>query len=232
MKGIKEFSTTTAILLFAQSEKVQSATKPIAYQEKQNRALWRTMNEKVLRTIQKTNLPYFISDETNQVGNTFGQKITHSIQLLFEQGFDSVIVLGNDCLELQPQQVLEASHKLQTNDVVLGADFNGGAYLIGLSKSVFEAARFEKISWQTNSVFKELQTLFWNTHIALLAHLHDANSNADFKKAVHKLSFSNPFRNLILSLLQKKAAINQGEIPLVSYEFKELNFNKGSPFWV
>ena len=75
----KNYSAATAILLFAQSEKIESALKPIALSSKQNVLLWKKMNDRVLKTVQKTNLPYFISNETNQVGNTFGEKIIRAI---------------------------------------------------------------------------------------------------------------------------------------------------------
>nr|WP_315166325.1 DUF2064 domain-containing protein [uncultured Flavobacterium sp.] len=230
MISSKDYSTTTAILLFARSENIESMSKPIACKKKQNQLLWKKMNEKVLKTIQKTNLPYFISDETTQLGATFGKKIIHSIQEILAQGFDKVIIIGNDCLELQSQHLLDASDKLQKNDFVLGADFNGGAYLIGISKSVFEADKFEAVSWQTSNVYVELQALFSKKNSAYLPFLNDCNSTSDFKKAIHKLSFSTPFRSLILSLLRNKTVPNQFETSLVSYEFSTLNFNKGSPF--
>jgi uncharacterized protein len=230
MKFIKHHSTTTAILLFARSENSESVLKPIACQKKQNLLLWKKMNEGVLKTIQKTNLPYFISDETTQVGTSFGKKITHSIEAVFAQGFDKVIVVGNDCLELQSKHLLEASDKLKTNNLVLGADYHGGTYLIGISKSVFEADKFEAISWQTTNVYIELQMLFSQKDVHCLPFLTDCNSSSDFNKAIYKLSFSNPLRNLIFSLLQYERAFNQFNFFLVSYGFSTLNFNKGSPF--
>lgn len=222
-------SATTAILLFAQSEESESAAKPIVSNKKQNVLLWKRMNEKVLRTVQKTNLPYFISDENSQVGSTFGEKITHAISDLFAKGFQKVIVIGNDCLELESRYMLAADHKLQYSDLVLGADNRGGAYLIGVSKSAFNAEDFSAIAWQTSSVFETLQAVFSEQKIALLPCLNDCNNTFDFKKAVQKLSFSDSFTNEILSLLQHKSTINYKEISIVSYEGLTLNFNKGSP---
>jgi len=226
----KDYSTSTAILLFAQSEKVESVSKPIVCQKKQNSLLWKKMNEKVLQTIQKTYLPYFISDENTQIGNTFGEKITHSIQTIFNKGFEKVIVIGNDCLELQAKHLLDTSHKLQKNDAVLGADFNGGAYLIGVSKSSFNANEFATIAWQTRFVFDELKQLFGEIKTAFTPSLNDCNSAFDIKKAVHKLSFSDSFKNVILSLLQNKTVVPDYETSFLSYEFDFLDFNKGSPF--
>lgn len=226
----QDYSTSTAILLFAQGEKIESVSKPIVCQKTQNSLLWKKMNEKVLKTIQKTNLPYFISDENTQIGNTFGEKITHSIQEIFNKGFEKVIVIGNDCIELQAQHLQDASHKLKKNDVVLGANFNGGAYLISVSKSSFNANKFATIAWQTRFVFNELKQLFGEIKTAFTPSLNDCNSTFDFKKALHKLSFSDSFKNLILSLLQNKTDVNNYETSFVSYELNALNFNKGSPF--
>ncbi|MFH7000625.1 DUF2064 domain-containing protein [Flavobacterium bizetiae] len=230
MKFIKDHSSTTAILLFAQSEKVQSISKSIACKKMQNQLLWKKMNEKVLKTIKKTNLPYSVFDETSQIGNTFGEKITDAINKVFAQGYDKVIVIGNDCIELQADHLLLANTNLQINDSVLGADFNGGAYLIGISKRSFIAKQFAVISWQTSCVFKELKALFNEKNTGLLPVLNDCNSAFDFKKAICKLSFSDGFKNLILSLLQKKTNVNHYENSQGSYEYKSLNFNKGSPF--
>jgi hypothetical protein len=47
-------SLSTALLIFAHSDKVQSALKPIAY-NKQNEALWHKMNERALALVQKLN---------------------------------------------------------------------------------------------------------------------------------------------------------------------------------
>lgn len=232
MKFTKEYSKITAILFFAKSENSECNSKPITCQQKQDELLWKTMNEHGLKTIQKTNLPYFISDETSQIGNTFGDKITYSIQKIFNKGFEKVIVIGNDCIELQADHLLEASRKLQTDDFVLGADFNGGAYLIGVSKKVFNADEFKTISWQTPSVFDELLIIFSKHTLELLPCLNDCNSRSDFKKALHKLSFSNPFKILILSILQNKSTKINYVTTYVSYQIALQYFNKGSPFYL
>lgn len=231
MKLSMKDSTTTAILLFAKSEKTESASKPIVSYKKQNDLLWKKMSENVLRTVQKTKLPYFISDENSQLGNTFGEKITHAINTVFAKGFQKVIVIGNDCPELKPYHLLEANNQLQTRELVIGADYHGGAYLIGVSKSGFNAREFSSIAWQTSSVFETLQDVFSKQEIALLPCLNDCNNTFDFKKAVQNLSFSDSFRNEILSLLQHKLTINHKENSFVSYENCTLNFNKGSPFF-
>ena len=89
-------SISTAVLIFAYGDKVQSTLKPIAYNRKQNVVLWHKMNERVLTLVQKTKLPYFISDENTQQGVSFGDKLSHAIQSVLDRGYDKVIVMGND----------------------------------------------------------------------------------------------------------------------------------------
>lgn len=230
MNFIKDFSTNTAILLFAQSEKRESTLKPIASSSKQNVLLWKKMNDIVLKTIQKTKLPYFISNETNQVGNTFGEKITHSIQEIFAKGFEKVIVVGNDCVALKTNHLLAAVQNMQTKSYVLGADYNGGAYLIGITKSEFNDEQFETIPWQTKNVFSALEKLNNAQSVVYLPSLNDFNSAADFKKAVHKLNYFSSLKNVLLSFLFVPKYQNKFEVNAVESQYYTLRFNKGSPF--
>jgi len=229
MNVIKDFSTDTAILLFAQSEKVESGLKPIALCKKQNVLLWKKMNEKALKTIQKTNLPYFISNETNQVGNTFGKKITHAIQEIFAKGFEKVIVVGNDCVALNAKHLLQAERDLQRNDLVIGADFSGGAYLIGLTKSKFKAEPFRTIPWQTKKVFSALQNLYNTQPIGFLPSLGDCNSASDFKKALYHLPYFSAFKKILLSFLFVPKQQDKFESNFIVNHYYTTRFNKGSP---
>jgi len=225
----KDFSTTTAILLFAQSEKIESALKPIALSNKQNVLLWKKMNDKSIKIIQKTKLPYFISDENDQVGVTFGERITHSIQTIFDQGFEKVIVIGNDCIELKAYHLLQAEQDLKVNELVLGSDYSGGAYLIGVTRSKFKPGLFKAIPWQTNAVFTALQTLYKKETIAYLSSLNDCNNTFDFKRATQKLSFSDSFKNILLSFLTNFVFQLCLETKFNSSQYHASDFNKGSP---
>ncbi len=230
MNTKKDNSTTTAILLFAQSEKVESSLKPIASCRKQNVLLWKKMNEKALKTIQKTNLPYFISNETNQVGSTFGEKITHSIQEIFAIGFEKIIVVGNDCVALNAKHLQQAERDLQRTDLVIGADFSGGAYLIGLTKSKFKAEPFKTIPWQTKKVFSALQNLYNTQAIGFLPSLADSNSASDFKKAIYHLSYFSALKKILLSFLFVPKQQQKFESNFIVNQYYTISFNKGSPF--
>jgi glycosyltransferase A (GT-A) superfamily protein (DUF2064 family) len=229
MNFTKDYCTNTAILLFAQSGKVESGLKPIISCKKQNILLWKKMNDRVLKTIQKTQLPYFISNETNQVGSTFGEKITHSIQEIFEKGFEKVIVVGNDCIALKSQNLSQAAHDLQSSDLVLGADYLGGAYLIGVTKSKFKAKPFKTIPWQTKKVFSALQDLYKIQSIAFLPSLEDCNSASDFKKALYHLPYFSALKKILLSFLFVPRQQDKFEGNFIINHYYTTRFNKGSP---
>ena len=230
MNLVKDSNSRTAILLFAQSENVESIIKPIFPSAKQNVLLWKKMNGNALKTIQKTKLSYFISTEKNQVGTSFGEKITNAIQHVFDQGFEKVIVIGNDCIELKSHHLLQADRDLKTNYLVIGSDYSGGAYLIGVRKSTFNFANFQRIPWQSKDVFTALQSLYKEQSIAYLPFLNDCDDASDFKKAIHKLSFSDDFRKLLLSFFNSLKVKKNSEIKFISTAYQAVNFNKGSPF--
>lgn len=221
-------SSSTAILLFAQSNKMESALKPIACQKKQNDLLWQKLNNKVLQTISKTALPYFISDEKTQVGVSFGDKLSHAIQAVFEKGFEKVIVVGNDSPGLTKDHLQIAHLGLQNKKWVFGPDCKGGTYLIGVSKTVFNAALFAKINWRTSQVLRQLKDLSLGQAI-LLSPLRDLNAKPDFKNVLKDFSFCSAFKNSLVSLLFYQRFLNRFLKKFYSYKFVGLNFNKGSP---
>lgn len=228
MKCTMDFSSTTAILLFAQSNTVESALKAVVSRKKQNDALWSKMNQRALQTVHKTNLPYFISNENSQQGNTFGEKLSHAIETVFDQGFDKVIVIGNDSPGLTKHHLLRAKGALEDNDWVFGPDYNGGTYLIGVSKAVFDKEKFININWQTSKVFTELKALSSGNSL-LLSHLSDFNSLDDLRKLLQDFSFYSTFTNGLLAMLFYQYPLPRILKKRYTFEIVGFNFNKGSP---
>lgn len=225
-------SLSTAVLIFAHSNKVQSALKPIAYSKKQNELLWRKMNERVMALVHKTKLPYFISDENTQEGNSFGDKLSHAIQSVLNKGYDKVIVVGNDSPGLRLPHLQEAFRELQDKSSVLGPDFKGGTYLIGISRSSFNKEAFAKIDWQTRKVFEQLQTLYSVQNVTIMAPIADCNTKSDFEKLVQELPFYSSFKSILASLVYFALSIYSFLKYFYSNVTLGFNFNKGSPVLV
>lgn len=86
-----------------------------------------------------------------QRGNDLGERLTNCFADVFEQGFDSVIVIGGDSPTLPDEMVIEAFDSMETeNDVVVVPAEDNGYCLIGLRK--LRAEMFQNIPWSTGGV--------------------------------------------------------------------------------
>jgi len=95
-------------------------------------------------------------DESKQQGQDFSSRITQAFSDLFAQGYEKVISIGNDSPDLTTAHIETALQKLEENELVLGPSADGGAYLIGIHKSHFNAAAFKALPWQQENLFAEL----------------------------------------------------------------------------
>jgi uncharacterized protein len=86
-----------------------------------------------------------------QKGETLGDRMYNACKDSFGEWAEKVVVIGNNCVELNSGIIAEAFKVLNTHDFVLRPTLRGGYYLLGmksLQKSVFE----NKI-WGSENVF-------------------------------------------------------------------------------
>ena len=183
-----------AILVFAKNASTESNSKRIVSAAKANTNLWSILNKKTLQIAQKSKIPFFIVNDSIQIGATFGERITNAVQSVFDLGFEKVIAIGNDCPELTVHHLQEAKRELQTNDFVFGPDFKGGAYLLGISKKYFEPTNFENFNWQSRNLFTSLTDFYKHNQLKILPFLNDVNDFFSFKNAVNNLSFKSKLK--------------------------------------
>lgn len=94
-----------------------------------------------------------------QSGDSFGERMCEGLKMLFAQGFDQLIVIGNDCPGLETADLLSAQGKLCEGQSVIGYDQNGGAYLFGFCKEDFDERAFENLPWRSQQLGKALYKL-------------------------------------------------------------------------
>lgn len=169
----------TAILIFAQSAKQEECNKQI-YKGSQ---LFEELNDHILVEVEKTGLPFFHISEELQKGKSFGERFTNAIQLVYDNGFDKVITVGNDSPQLKSKHLLLAAKALSEGKSVIGPSMDGGFYLLGLAKKNFKKDDFVGFSWQKQSLLKEIKSYLdhWNAQIIKLAYLRDIDSVRDIK---------------------------------------------------
>lgn len=114
-----------------------------------------------------------------QHGEDLGEKMKHAFEESFSVGYESVCIIGTDCLELTKDILKEAFESLKHQDAVIGPAADGGYYLLGMNRMIPEL--FDNKKWSTSTVcentIEDMKLLQRNHH--LLPVLHDVDSESD-----------------------------------------------------
>jgi uncharacterized protein len=119
-----------------------------------------------------------------QDGNDLGRRMHNAFRDVFAAGHQKVIIIGSDCYELTPAEMIAAFNTLEEKDAVIGPAADGGYYLLGLRKMI--PAVFENIAWSTASVKNDTVTILQqnNYTFSLLQTLTDVDEEKDLPQAI------------------------------------------------
>jgi hypothetical protein len=147
----------TAILIFACSAREESTHKKLSADAGENYRIFQELNNKITDLAESTSLPYFIFDEDRQQGILYGSRITNALAAIYNYGYDSAIIVFNNCANLTLDHIHNAGAELEHTSLVIGPDNYGGAYLIGIDKNIFNRNTFSHLHWETNLLFHDLK---------------------------------------------------------------------------
>ena len=88
-----------------------------------------------------------------QSNDELGKKMENAFSELFDKGYEKVLIIGSDCLQLTTLIIEEAFILLNNNDAVIGPAKDGGYYLLGMKKLI--GLIFKNKLWSTDTVFDE-----------------------------------------------------------------------------
>ncbi len=187
----------TGVLLFAESVQLQAEKKQLHKDANANYDLHRQFIAKSSNTVRKAGFDFFHFDETNQTSGSFGNRLASAASSLFAKGYDRIIIIGNDSPDLSPKVLIGADHRLKNESIVLGPDYRGGVYLIGLNRDSFFSGAFEKLHWQADDLRRSFTQYArrYSKSIAWLKPKADFNEEADLttnyflSSALRKLLF-------------------------------------------
>ena len=221
----------TAILIFANSSQEEVKLKPIANGEK----LFDILTAKTLDTVSKSKLPYFHFTEQQQKGISFGERFTNAIVSILNMGFENVITIGNDSPQLTVRHIIEAERQLHQEKFVLGPSTDGGFYLMGISKSQFNASTFETLAWQSSILSKQLIDVVAKANITIvtLNTLFDIDSIQDIKSIIayaHQLPKA--LLKEFLFVINSAKYISSESSLLYTNQYSRTFHNKGSPLTI
>jgi rSAM/selenodomain-associated transferase 1 len=88
-----------------------------------------------------------------QRGNHLGERLNNAFLETFQLGYEKVVVIGSDCLEITSDHLTSSFEVLSNNDMVIGPTYDGGYYLLGM-KQVYPQL-FANKSWSTPDVYTQ-----------------------------------------------------------------------------
>lgn len=128
---------------------------------------------------------YFLKDE--QPTGDLGERLHMAFQENFDEGFENVVCIGSDCLELTSDHIKRAFRKLGEHEIVIGPAKDGGYYLIGMNS--FYPELFQSKPWSSENLF--LDTLLEIKNLGLsyfvLPTLNDIDELNDVREADKRL---------------------------------------------
>ncbi|PIB33654.1 hypothetical protein BFP78_05205 [Gaetbulibacter sp. 5U11] len=219
--------TKTAILIFSNSAKEDAKRKSFS-----DSRLFETLTNETIKKVKKTGLPFFHFTEAQQQGSNFGDRFTNAIQLVFDRGFTNVISIGNDTPHLKTKHINDAYQKLNNNQLVFGPSKDGGFYLMGLTKNLFNAKQFKNLPWQTSALKSTTLQCLSSTKITFstLETLDDIDSVKDLKAILNSYkTVSKALKTILLQLCFSAKAILKHIVLHYLILPQQLPFNKGSP---
>ena len=121
-----------------------------------------------------------IYQKKQQLGEDLGIRMQNAFQDAFANGYEKVLIVGSDLIDLSEEIIEKGFLQLASNDVVIGPAEDGGYYLLGM-KSVHPNV-FKNKNWGTSSVREETLNDLKDKKVHLLNELNDADVLDDIKK--------------------------------------------------
>ncbi|PYV43736.1 MAG: hypothetical protein DMG06_09535 [Acidobacteria bacterium] len=204
---------STAVLIFASLR--HSSNKFPPRQSKSAKRVFASFTRRVVKASQKVFLnDVYLAippDENSefekigaclipQEGRGFGERLCHSIQQLFALGYERVLVLGNDCPQLDVQLLSQARERFKNGTIILGPDQKGGVYLLGVTRENFQV--LSNIEWNANTDFAQLvkECDSQNERLEILEACYDLDDRFDLQTILRRCRLGGPLRALLLDL--------------------------------
>ncbi|OEK00068.1 hypothetical protein BFP97_00415 [Roseivirga sp. 4D4] len=197
-------SDKTAVLFFSRTLNDEFGAKSLGLNRKRFSSLYKFFVNRTLQTVKDSGLPLIEFYSNQQVGNTFNERLVHSLRVVAEQGFQNVIIIGNDTPELSVDDLMRADKALQKGQNVLGRDSHGGVYLMGLNLDEAKSIDFKAIQWHSSFVYQQLCDQLEGVFI--LEAKSDLNTLEDFNVVLRlRTRLSRGFRLSLKRILFHKA---------------------------
>lgn len=140
-----------AVLLFTRSAGEEAARKRFLSHgtRADNAAVAARLIDHATATARRAGVDFVCMDSARQAGTTFGERLAGAVRATFALGYEHLLIIGNDCPQLTAATLRRAVAAVQATGAVLGPATDGGVYLLGLSRPLFESGAWLALPWQT-----------------------------------------------------------------------------------
>ncbi|EGV43423.1 glycosyltransferase [Bizionia argentinensis JUB59] len=114
-----------------------------------------------------------------QEGLDLGERMENAFSELFQLGYEKVLIIGSDLLDLNAEIVTEGFQKLNQHNYVLGPAEDGGYYLFGMKR--LHPKIFKNKDWGTQTVREATLNDLKNETVYLLKTLNDIDTFEDME---------------------------------------------------
>ena len=161
-----------ALILFSGLPFKEAERKRIFLDRNKSKSLAELIFRKTVRTVHRckenTDFDFVIATDSAKLpaeiaadkvigfrGGGFAENFVNSMKDVFDLGYESVVVIGDDIPDISSDQIVKSFEILnKDNNAVVGPSADGGFYLFGLKS--LEEKLFDGIKWRTKNVFRSL----------------------------------------------------------------------------
>ncbi len=222
-------SDKTAVLFFSRTLNDEYGANSFGLNRRDFSKLYKFFINKTLETAKDSGLPLIQVYSNEQVGNSFSDRLINSLKSVIEQGFERVIVIGNDTPHLAADDIRKAEASLDKGVNVLGQDNRGGVYLIAIDFQRFDLSLLANVNWHSNSVYQELSGLLGS--FLNLSDRYDINQREDLKHLCRRATLSHGIIRFLKCLMSLRNWISQ-EIENTHIRTLEIIINRGPPHYI
>jgi rSAM/selenodomain-associated transferase 1 len=90
-------------------------------------------------------------DYVVQSGGSLGRRLENAFSQQFARGAGKVIIVASDVPDISSSVMIEAPKSLDDHEIVVGPCYDGGYYLIGMTRLHREV--FDGVPWGTSQVY-------------------------------------------------------------------------------
>ncbi len=206
----------TAILLFTRSAGQDAAHKRFISQGSRagNAAVAAQLIAHTTAVGRRAGVDFLCVDSARQTGHTFGERLCGAMQRAFASGYEHLLVIGNDCPQLDTARLRQALAALARTGAVLGPATDGGVYLLGVARNHFDASAWAALPWQTATLGRTLahQLCASGAAVQLLPALADVDNEQDLAFALRQ-ALPWALRRTLRQLRRSPAAVPASPAP-------------------